>query len=139
MARKDEEMHDLARETSHEEEHAPAVSHPVESKYHYGMRISPGEHELHTMGIKDNVTPGETYHFHGHARVVDSREDPETGERSASFHFTHMAKAEKVPEEEGGKSVRGEIDDAVAAHDLKAEGREKSAANEGKDSRGEKY
>jgi hypothetical protein len=135
MARKEKmEMHDLARETEPEDK-GPEVASPAHEMYHYGMRINPGEHELKTVGIEDAVTPGEVYHLHGHARVVDSHEDPETGERHATMHFTHMAKAEKLPEGQGGKSVRDEISDSMAAQDLKAEGKAKEP--ETKNTRGE--
>jgi len=138
MAR-EPEMHDLAREHEPDGPGGPAVASPMDSKYHYGMRINAGHEELEKMGIHDSVTPGEAYHIHGRAHVVDSAENPETGERSATFHFTHMADAKKIPEGEKGKGVRDEIKDAMASRDLRAEGREKSAANEGKDDEGEKY
>lgn len=129
MAAKNVKMHDLARDGDDHEAAGPMTepSHPVEPKYHYGMRINAGHHELERMGIDDNVKPGDVYHLRGHATVVDSREDPETGERSASFHFTHMADAEQIPEDERGKSVGEEIRDAKAASDLKREGRAHAA------------
>lgn len=133
---KEPEMHDLAREDA-ADENGPEVASPMDSKYHYGMRISPGHEELEKMGMKDAPVPGEAYHVHGRMQVVDSHEDPETGERHATMHFTHMSDAEKIPEGKDGKSVRGEIDDAMAAHDLKQEGKAKEEPS--KNTKGEAF
>lgn len=126
----------MARDTEPDES-GPDVASPAPGAYHYGMRVSPGHQEMVKMGLKDPVTPGEVYRLHGLARVVDSHEDADTGEHSATMHFTHMHDAEKVPEGKDGKSVGGEIRDAVAASDLKAEGKSKEAPT--KNTEGENF
>lgn len=122
-------LHDMKRTKKEKaaREKAMKSDSPMDSDYHYGLRIHAGDEELNKLGIKDNPTPGEAYHFEGHAKVVRSEDNSDENgrRRHVEFHF-HKLGAEPL-EEKKEKSLRDEIKDNTAASDLKREGETKKA------------
>jgi hypothetical protein len=140
-------LHDMKRtaKDKKEEERSMQAESPMDSDYHYGLRIHAGGPELEKMGIKDNPEPGKVYHIEGKAKVVHSHQsmDEKGAHRHVEFHFHEMGAEPEEEEEEKPKSLRKEIEDNTAASDLKREGATKKAEekkNAGKkDDEGEDY
>lgn len=106
------------------EEKDMSPSSPMDSDYHYGLRIHLGDQELDKLGMKENPEAGTEHKFLAHARVVRSEHSSdENGERRrVELHIHKM----EPPEEIGSgtkkeKSVREDVKDSLRASEEKSE------------------
>lgn len=85
-------------------------SSPMDSDYHYGLRLHLGSEEMDKVGMKSNPKPGDVYEIHGHAKVTHAHEsaDENGTNRHVEMHFTHLG-AKKSSD----KSLREELEDAA--------------------------
>lgn len=95
------------------------------------MHLNPNHTEA--MDRKENFTPGEHFHVHGHGQVESSDED---GRVTFKFHKLGIADGVKTPEK--SKSLREELNETHDKISKPKEGKEEKAEERGKDAGGGK-
>jgi hypothetical protein len=102
-----------------------AKSSPMDSDYHYGLRLHLGDDELDKLGLKENPEVGTEHRLVAHAKVVrsDHSADEHMGERRhVEFHIHKMEPPEEIGSEtKKEKSVRDDIKDSLRKQEEKSE------------------
>lgn len=126
-------LRDMKRTKSEKKEREMAPSSPMDSDYHYGLRLHRGDEEMDKVGMKDMPKHGDHFVILGHAKVTRAEEstDERGKRRNVEMHIVKLGMKPKGDEDE--KGIRGEIEDAVERSQKKGS----DAGGSAKDRKGE--